>query len=198
MGLHTDEAVLRNGQYANRPLNRCARLMAAAHGGQVLLSGATAALVRSELPDGASLIDLGEHRLHDLADRMRIFQLAHPDLPREFPALRLLEAVAGSLAVPVSSFIGRARELQQIAAALGQARVVTLTGPAESARQGWACRWPPGCWTGRRMGCGWPSWPWSPTKTQWRRPSPARYGSRRSRAGPRWTPWPMRWDRRTC
>jgi len=97
MGLHTDEAVLRDGQYANRPLNRCARLMAAAHGGQVLLSGATAALVRSELPDGATLIDLGEHRLRDLAGTMRIFQLAHPDLPRVFPALRLLEAFPGNL-----------------------------------------------------------------------------------------------------
>ena len=129
MGLHTDEAVLRDGQYANRPLNRCARLMAAAHGGQILISGTTAALVRSELPDGTTLIDLGEHRLRDLADRMRIFQLAHPDLPREFPALRLLDAVAGNLPVQVSSFIGRAGELEQTAAALGQARLVTLTGP---------------------------------------------------------------------
>jgi predicted ATPase/class 3 adenylate cyclase len=129
MGLHTDEAVLRDGEYANRPLNRCARLMAAAHGGQILLSGTTAALVRSELPDGATLIDLGEHRLRDLASRMRIFQLAHPGLPREFPALRLLDAVAGNLPVPVSSFIGRERELEQAAAALDGARVVTLTGP---------------------------------------------------------------------
>jgi predicted ATPase/class 3 adenylate cyclase len=129
MGLHTDEAVLRDGQYANRPLNRCARLMAAAHGGQVLLSGATAALAQSALPDGATLIDLGEHHLRDVTGRMRIFQLAHPDLPREFPVLRLLDAVAGSLPVQVSSFLGRERELEQIAAALGEARLVTLIGP---------------------------------------------------------------------
>jgi class 3 adenylate cyclase len=129
MGLHADEAVLRDGQYANRPLNRCARLMAAAHGGQVLLSGATAALVRSELPEGATLVDLGEHQLRDLAGRMRIFQLAHPDLPREFPALRLLDTVARNLPVQVSSFIGREGELEQAAASLGQARLVTLTGP---------------------------------------------------------------------
>jgi len=129
MGLHTDEGVLHDGQYANRPLNRCARLMAAAHGGQVLLSGATAALVRSELPDGATLIDLGEHRLRDLPSAMRIFQLAHPDLPREFAALRLPDAVTGSLPVQASSFIGRERELEQAAAALGGARLVTLTGP---------------------------------------------------------------------
>jgi predicted ATPase/class 3 adenylate cyclase len=129
MGLHTDDAVLRDGHYANRPLNRCARLMDAAHGGQILLSGTTAALVRSELPDGATLIDLGGHRLRDLADRMRIFQLAHPDLPREFPALRLRDAFPGNLPLPVSSFIGREGELEQAAAALGQARLVTLTGP---------------------------------------------------------------------
>jgi class 3 adenylate cyclase len=67
MGLHTDEAVPRNGRYPGAPVTQCARLMAAAHGGQVLLSGATEALVRPRLPDGATLIDLGEHRLPDLA-----------------------------------------------------------------------------------------------------------------------------------
>ena len=128
MGLHTDEAVLRDGQYVNTPLNRCARLMAAAHGGQIVMSDATEALVRSGLPGGATLIDLGEHRLRDLAGRMRIFQIAHPELPRTFPALRTLEAFAGNLPMPASSFIGRARELEQTSAALGQARVVTLTG----------------------------------------------------------------------
>jgi predicted ATPase/class 3 adenylate cyclase len=129
MGLHTDEAVLRDGRYVNLSLNRCARLMAAAHGGQILVSGATEALVRSELPDGATLIDLGEHRLRDLAGRMHIFQLAHPDLPRAFPALRLPDASAGNLPVQVNSFIGRERELQQAAGMVGEARLVTLTGP---------------------------------------------------------------------
>jgi predicted ATPase/class 3 adenylate cyclase len=128
MGLHTDEAVLRDGQYASRPLNRCTRLMGAAHGGQILVSDATQALVRSELPDGATLLDLGEHRLRDLASRMRIFQLVHPDLPGAFPALRLLDALKGNLPLQVSSFVGRARELGQTAAALAEARVVTLTG----------------------------------------------------------------------
>jgi predicted ATPase/class 3 adenylate cyclase len=128
MGLHTDEAVLSDGQYANRPLNRCARLMAAAHGGQILMSDATEALVRSQLPDGATLRDLGEHRLRDLAGRMHIFQLVHPDLPGAFPALRTLDAFAGNLPLHVSSFIGRARELTQTAATLGEARVVTLIG----------------------------------------------------------------------
>jgi predicted ATPase/class 3 adenylate cyclase len=134
MGLHTDEAVLRHGQavlrdgqYVNRPLNRCARLMAAAHGGQILMSDATEALVRSQLPDGATLLDLGEHRLRDLAGRMHIFQLVHPDLPGAFPALRTLDAFPGNLPLQVSSFIGRARELKQTAAALGEARGVGKT-----------------------------------------------------------------------
>jgi predicted ATPase/class 3 adenylate cyclase len=128
MGLHTDEAVLSDGQYASRPLNRCARLMAAAHGGQILMSDVTEALVRSQLPDGATALDLGEHRLRDLAGRMHIFQLVHPDVPGAFSAPRTLDAFPGNLPLQVSSFIGRARELEQTAAALGEARVVTLTG----------------------------------------------------------------------
>ena len=128
MGLHTDEAALSDGQYASRPLRRCARLMAAAHGGQILMSDATEALVGSQLPDGATVLDLGEHRLRDLAGRMHIFQLVHPDLPGAFPALRTLDALPGNLPLQVSSFIGRARELEQTAAALGEARVVTLIG----------------------------------------------------------------------
>ena len=128
MGLHTDEVALSDGQYASGPLRRCARLMAAAHGGQILMSDATEALVRSQLPDGATVLDLGEHRLRDLAGRMRIFQLVHPDLPGAFPALRTLDALPGNLPLQVSSFIGRARELGQTAAALGETRVVTLIG----------------------------------------------------------------------
>ncbi|MGH3122981.1 MAG: DUF4062 domain-containing protein, partial [Streptosporangiaceae bacterium] len=128
MGLHTDEVALSGGQYASRPLRRCARLMAAAHGGQILMSDTTEALVRSQLPDGATVLDLGEHRLRDLAGRMHIFQLVHPDLPGAFPALRTLDALPGNLPLPVNSFIGRARELGQTAAALGEARVVTLIG----------------------------------------------------------------------
>ena len=128
MGLHTDSAVLRDGQYVNPPLNRCARLMAAAHGGQILVSDATEALARSQLPDGAGLIDLGVHRLRDLAEPMHVFQITHPDLPRAFPALRSLDALPGNLPLQVSSFIGRARELEQARAALNEARLVTLIG----------------------------------------------------------------------
>jgi class 3 adenylate cyclase len=78
MGLWTDEGVPGGQDYQNQPLNRCARLMAAGPGGQVLVSGATELLVRDDLPDGCALVDLGEHRLRDLARPVRIFQLTGP------------------------------------------------------------------------------------------------------------------------
>jgi class 3 adenylate cyclase/tetratricopeptide (TPR) repeat protein len=117
MGLHTDEAVLRHGEYLNQPLNRCARLMAAAHGGQILLSDVTEALVRSELPEGVTLLDLGEHRLRDLVGKMHIFQLVHPDLPRAFPALRTLDAIPNNLPIQLTErgvqlFIDAARRVR--------------------------------------------------------------------------------------
>ena len=103
MGLLTAEGVLGGEHYLNQPLNRCARLMAAGHGGQALVSGATELLVRDDLPDGCALVDLGEHRLRDLAWPVRIFQLTRPGLRREFPPLRTLEAFAGNLPIQLSS-----------------------------------------------------------------------------------------------
>ena len=129
MGLLTDEGVLGGEHYLNQPLNRCARLMAAGHGGQVLVSGATALLVREDLPDGCALVDLGEHRLRDLARPVRIFQLTGPGLRAEFPPLRTLEAFAGNLPVQLSSFVGRAGELAGLAAAMARSPLVTVTGP---------------------------------------------------------------------
>src|SRR5207248_4404564 len=86
--LHTGEAELRQGDYYGTAVNRCARLRAAAHGGQTLLSDATQALVKDELPPRSSLRDLGIRRLRDLQRPARVFQLVHPDLPAEFPSLR--------------------------------------------------------------------------------------------------------------
>jgi class 3 adenylate cyclase/TolB-like protein/Flp pilus assembly protein TadD len=87
MALHTGEAELRNGDYLGVAVNRCARLRAVAHGGQVLLSQTTHDLVRDALPEGARLLDLGEQPLRDLTRPERVFQLAHPDLPADFPPL---------------------------------------------------------------------------------------------------------------
>jgi predicted ATPase/class 3 adenylate cyclase len=129
MGLLTDEGVLGGEHYLNQPLNRCARLMAAGHGGQALVSGATALLVREDLPDGCALLDLGEHRLRDLARPVQIFQLTGPGLRDEFPPLRTLEGFAGNLPIELSSFVGRAAELAGLAAAMARSPLVTVTGP---------------------------------------------------------------------
>jgi class 3 adenylate cyclase len=98
IGLHTDEGVIVDGSgYASRPVNRCSRLMAAAHGGQVVVSGSTEALVRDQLPDGTGLIDLGEHRLRDLGRPTRVFQLTQAHCREDFPPLRSLDAFPGNL-----------------------------------------------------------------------------------------------------
>jgi predicted ATPase len=129
MGLHTGEAHVQEGDYIDHaPINRCARVKAAAHGGQVLVTEATRDLVQGRLGGGFGLKRLGEFRLRDLAEPELIYQLTHADLPADFPPLRALADHIGNLPLPVSSFIGRERELQQTAAALGGARVVTLTG----------------------------------------------------------------------
>jgi predicted ATPase/class 3 adenylate cyclase len=128
MGLHTGEAAYESGDYHGPIVNRTARLMSVGHGGQVLVSAPTGALVRERLPDGVELVALGEHRLRDLARPEVVYQLVHPGLPRQFPALRTLDSYPGNLPLQASSFIGRQREQNKVAAALAEARVVTLTG----------------------------------------------------------------------
>jgi predicted ATPase/class 3 adenylate cyclase len=129
IGLHTAEAVTADdGGYASLPINRCSRLMAAAHGGQVVISGATEALVRDQLPRGMELIDLGDHRLRDLGRALRVFQLSRADHPEEFAPLRSLDSFPGNLPAQVSSFIGRQADVSRVTSALEESRVVTVTG----------------------------------------------------------------------
>ncbi len=130
MGLHTGEVRPHGGEHLDYgPINRCARVRAAGHGGQVLLTKATSDLVAGRLGDGFGLRRLGEFRLRDLAEPELIYQLDHADLPVEFPPIRTLADRTGNVPLQVSSFIGRAQEVEETAAALGQARLVTLTGP---------------------------------------------------------------------
>ncbi|CAN5277689.1 hypothetical protein BH20VER2_BH20VER2_16150 [soil metagenome] len=129
MALHTGSAELRDGDYFGQSLNRVARMLSSAHGGQVLLSLATEELVRDGLPGGVQLRALGEHRLRDLARPEHLFQLTAPDLPAQFPALRSLENVPNNLPVQLTSFIGRERELAEVKRLLGSTRLLTLTGP---------------------------------------------------------------------
>ena len=112
MGLHTGEAQRRGGDYFGAALNRAARLMSAGHGGQILCSAATGAVVQDTLPTGVELVDLGEHRLRDLSRPETIFQVGHADLVGEFPPLRTLDSFVGNLPSPVSSFIARERSWQ--------------------------------------------------------------------------------------
>jgi predicted ATPase/class 3 adenylate cyclase len=134
-GLHVRAAVCtgtaecRDGDYFGPTLNRVARLMAIGHGGQVLVSAATAGHVESALPPSAKLRDLGEHRLRDLAQPEYVYQLVAPGLAAEFPALRSLDPRRNNLPVQVKSFVGREREISQIAELIDAHRLVTLVGP---------------------------------------------------------------------
>ena len=199
MGIHCGEAARTAAGLVSLEVHRAARVAAVAHGGQVVVSEAAVALVRDGLPPGAALADLGSHRLKDLGRPERIFQLRAAGLQGEFPPLRSLDnpALPNNLPAQLSAFIGRERELAEVRALVESSRLVTLTGPAGAARRGWGCRWPPSCWTGPGTGCGWSSWPQSPTRTRWRRPFPGRYGWPDSRAR-RWRPCWMPWLPRMC
>ncbi|MFH1183828.1 MAG: adenylate/guanylate cyclase domain-containing protein [Chloroflexota bacterium] len=129
IGLHTGEAEKRGGDYYGPALNRAARLMAVAHGGQTLLSTTTANLVRDQLPPAASLRDLGEHRLKDLVRPEHVYQLNHPELLADFPPLRSVDAFPNNLPVQITSFIGRDRELEQARQRLASSHLLTLIGP---------------------------------------------------------------------
>ena len=128
MGVHTGGAELRDGDYFGPAVNRAARLMQAASGGQVLVSLATEELVRDSLEAGFGLVELGEHRLRDLSRPERVFQLIGPGLRSEFGPLRSLDVLPCNLPAQLTSFVGRGAELEELLAELESTRVVTLTG----------------------------------------------------------------------
>jgi predicted ATPase/class 3 adenylate cyclase/DNA-binding CsgD family transcriptional regulator len=131
LALHTGVAELRGGDYFGPPLNRAARLLAAAHGGQILLSLVTAELVRDQLPPDQTLRDLGVHRLRDLSRPEQIFQLVGPNLPADFPPLNTLDRRPHNLPYQPTALIGREWEVTNICTLLcrDDVRLVTLTGP---------------------------------------------------------------------
>ena len=128
MALHSGTVEQRDADFFGPPLNRTARLLSTAHGGQVILSLVTAELVREGLPEGAELVDLGEHRLADLSRPERVYQLTHPELPATFPALRSLTTRRHNLPIATSSFIGREQELVAVTDLIRSSRLLTLIG----------------------------------------------------------------------
>src|ERR1700726_2171325 len=109
MGLATGEAELRDGGYFGTVLNRAARVMAAGHGGQILLAESTAGLV-----SGVDLLDLGPRRLRDVPTPVGVFQVRAPGLRREFPPMRALDTTPGNLPPATTSLIGRESEVEEI------------------------------------------------------------------------------------
>ena len=128
MGLHTGAAEYRDHDYYGPAVNRAARLMSAAHGGQILTSLATEEVVSEGLPAGIDLVDLGEHRLRDLARPQRIFQVVAPDVPTEFPPIQSVDTFPGNLPSQLTSFVGRDRDLVDLVKIADEARLITLTG----------------------------------------------------------------------
>jgi len=123
MGIATGEAELREGDYFGAVLNRAARVMAAGHGGQILLADSTAGLL-----SGVDLVDLGPRRLRDLPTPVELFQVRAAGLRTEFPPLRALDAGPGNLRPALTSLIGRESEAGELQAAVKAHRLVTLTG----------------------------------------------------------------------
>jgi predicted ATPase/class 3 adenylate cyclase len=129
IGIHTGEGVLGGDNYVGTDVNRASRIAAAGHGGQVLVSEATRALVDPALPEGVALLDLGEHRLKDLPRPERLYQAVVPDLPADFPPPRSREVERPTLPRQLTTFVGRERERQEVKEALARGRLLTLTGP---------------------------------------------------------------------
>lgn len=140
IGLHTGEGRLAGPDYVGIDVHRAARISAAGHGGQVLISDATRALVAQDLPDGVGLRELGEHRFKDLESPMRVFQLKVDGLPIQFPEIRSVDARPNNLPSQLTSFVGRVRELDEVTELVSDHRLVTLTGPGGSGKSRLALR----------------------------------------------------------
>jgi predicted ATPase/class 3 adenylate cyclase len=127
-GVHAGVAESRDSDFFGSAVNRAARIMAAAHGGQILVSQTMVDLAGERLPHDVTLRDLGSVRLRDLANPERVYQVVHPALRQQFPALRSLESTPNNLPQQVTSFIGREREADELAKLCKQARLVTVIG----------------------------------------------------------------------
>ena len=123
MGIATGEAELRGNDYFGTVLNRTARVMAAGHGGQILLDGTTAGLL-----SGVDLMSLGPRRLRDIAKPVDVFQVHGDGLRTEFPPLKTADPISGNLRPSATTIVGREAEVAEVQTVLKAHRVVTLTG----------------------------------------------------------------------
>jgi predicted ATPase/class 3 adenylate cyclase len=129
MGLHTGSAELHGNDYRGYlTMAKAQRVMSVAYGGQVLLSNASAELIRGELPPHVSLFDMGEHRLKGILNPEHLWQVCAPKLPQEFPPLQSLNSIPNNLPAQLTSFVGREKEIVEIRQELETHRLVTLTG----------------------------------------------------------------------
>jgi predicted ATPase/class 3 adenylate cyclase len=128
VGLHAGDADEREGDYFGPSVNRVARLMSSAHGGQIVLSAAVADLIRESLAPNESLIDLGTHRLKDLLQPEHVFQLTAADLRADFPQLRTLDARPNNLPVHLTNLVGRGQDVIDVSKLFANYRLVTLAG----------------------------------------------------------------------
>jgi predicted ATPase/class 3 adenylate cyclase len=127
-GLHLGVVERRDNDYFGNAVNRTARIMGVAHGGQVIVSQAVVDRVADRLPAAVALRDLGAVRLKDLARPERVYQVMHPQLRQDFPALRSLEAMPNNLPQQITSFVGRERALAEVRQLLSNTRFLTMTG----------------------------------------------------------------------
>ncbi|HUR77902.1 MAG TPA: adenylate/guanylate cyclase domain-containing protein [Acidimicrobiales bacterium] len=129
MGLHTGEARVVGDDYVGLAVHQAARISSVAHGGQIVCSRVTRDLIASELPDGVTFLDLGDHRLKDLPEPERLYQLCHQGLAADFPPLRSVDVRRHNLPVQLTTFVGRATELASLRELVESQRLVTLLGP---------------------------------------------------------------------
>jgi predicted ATPase/class 3 adenylate cyclase len=154
MGLHSGDAQERDGDWFGPTVNRTARLHDVAHGGQIVVSGTTAELVSDRLPDGVTLLDLGEHRLRDLSEPEHIHQVVAPDLAHRFSPLRTEHHPSRGVPAPAGRLLGRDAERLHLDALLREHRTVTITGPPGGGKSRLAVelardhrdQWPGGVW----------------------------------------------------
>jgi predicted ATPase/class 3 adenylate cyclase len=128
MALHAGTAEARDGDYFGPALNRVARILSIGHGGQVICSAVAADLARDALPPSVELVDLGSHRLRDIDRPEQVYQVVVADLPATFPPLRSLSTRRTNLPVQLTSFVGREKELTEVATLIGRHHLVTLIG----------------------------------------------------------------------